>query len=190
MDSLPLYLTPVLIFLARLVDVSMGTVRILFISRNLKVWATLIGFLEILVWLVAISQIMQNLTHWFNYVAYAGGFAMGNYIGMTIESKLAMGKILLRVITTGEPPHFLAKLKSEGYGATYFKAYGTQGPVNVLLIVSPRKDLGKLEKWIQQHHPKSFYTVEDVRLAKEGIFPIIGHEESLLGKLRSTRKGK
>lgn len=189
MDLLATMLTPLLIFLARMIDVSMGTVRILFISRNLRGWATLIGFLEILVWLVAISQIMQNLNHWFNYIAYAGGFAMGNFVGMTIESKLAMGKILVRVVLTGNPADFMTHLKTGGFGATYFNAYGSEGPVTVLLIVSARKDFARLEKSIHQYHPKSFYTVEDVRLAKEGIFRAVGGEESLLKKFRWSRKG-
>ena len=190
MELFATLLTPLLIFLARMIDVSMGTVRILFISRNLRGLAALIGFIEILVWLVAISQIMQNLTHWFNYIAYAGGFAMGNYVGMTIESKLAMGKILLRIVTAGDPADFMSHLKAEGYGATYFNAHGTQGPVTVLLVVSPRKNLGILEQSIHKYHPKSFYTVEDVRLAKEGIFPAAGLERSLLKNFRLSRKGK
>ena len=82
---------PILIFIARVCDVSIGTMRIIFISRGAKILAPLLGFFEILIWLVAIGKVMQNLDNIACYVAYAGGFATGNFVGIRIEEKLAMG---------------------------------------------------------------------------------------------------
>ncbi len=90
---------PLLIFFARVLDCSIGTLRIIFIARSKKLLVPLLGFIEILIWLVAIRQIMENLTNVFYYIAYAGGFAMGNFVGICIEEKLAMGKLIFRIIT-------------------------------------------------------------------------------------------
>ena len=90
---------PMLIFFARVLDCSIGTLRIIFIARSKKLLVPLLGFIEILIWLVAIRQIMENLTNVFYYIAYAGGFAMGNFVGICIEEKLAMGKLIFRIIT-------------------------------------------------------------------------------------------
>jgi len=85
------WLLPVLIFFARVLDVSIGTMRIVFLSRGMRLMAPVFGFFEVLIWLIAISRIMGNLTSWVNYVAYASGFAAGNYVGMYLENRLAMG---------------------------------------------------------------------------------------------------
>ena len=85
---------PLLIFCARITDVSIGTVRIVFIAKGMRLWAPVLGFFEVLIWLVAISQIIKNLTNPVTFVAFASGFAMGNYVGLLIEHKLAMGLAL------------------------------------------------------------------------------------------------
>ena len=88
---------PILIFLARICDVSIGTMRIIFVSKGKKNIAPVLGFFEVLIWITAISKIMQNLDNYVNYIAYAGGFATGNFIGMLIEERLAMGILMIRV---------------------------------------------------------------------------------------------
>ena len=93
---------PALIFVSRIFDVSFGTLRIIFVSRGKRSIAPFLGFFEVLIWLLAISQIMQNLNNFACYIAYAGGFAMGNYIGMRIEEKLAMGTMIIRVFLVGD----------------------------------------------------------------------------------------
>ena len=82
---------PVLIFLSRLIDVTIGTLRIIMVSKGQKSWAPILGFFEVLIWLIAISKIFQNLDNWLCYVTYAAGFATGNYIGLFLEEKLAVG---------------------------------------------------------------------------------------------------
>ena len=93
------FVIPALIFCARIIDVSMGTVRVIFVSRGFKYLAPVVGFFEILIWLLAIGQIMQNLSNPVCYIAYAGGFAMGNFVGIHIAEKLSLGLVMIRVIT-------------------------------------------------------------------------------------------
>lgn len=165
---------PLLIFLARMVDVSMGTFRIILISRGHKLFAPVLGFVEMLIWLAAIGQIMQNLTNVFCYIAYAGGFAMGNYIGMVIEEKAAMGKQIVRVMTHRDPGEFIQKLRDKGFGVTHIPAEGKDGPVHVVFTIIARANLDRVIGIIESYHPNSFYTVENIHAVKEGVFPESG----------------
>jgi len=113
-EAFTFILLPVLIFLARILDVSFGTIRIIFVSRGRKFLAPLIGFFEILIWLVAIGKVMQNLTNVYCYIAYAGGFAAGNFTGMWIEEKLAMGTLVIQVITKKDASALIENFKSSG----------------------------------------------------------------------------
>lgn len=162
---------PILIFIARIVDVTVGTIRILFVSRGHKLWAPVLGFFEVIIWLLAIGQIMQNLTNWVCYIAYGGGFAMGNLIGITLEEKLAYGKLVVRIITGKDGDVLIQRLRRKGFGVTGINATGAQGKVRVIYLVIERSDLEKVTETVQRHHPKAFYTVEDTRMVQQGIFP-------------------
>lgn len=162
---------PILIFFARIVDVTVGTIRILFVSRGHKLWAPVLGFFEVIIWLLAIGQIMQNLTNWVCYIAYGGGFAMGNLIGITLEEKLAYGKLVIRIITGKDADVLIQRLRRKGFGVTGINAHGAQGNVRVIYLVIERSDLEKVMDTVQRHHPKAFYTVEDTRMVQQGIFP-------------------
>jgi uncharacterized protein YebE (UPF0316 family) len=163
---------PLLIFLARIADVSLQTVRIIFTSKGKKSLAPLVGFFEVLIWLVAIGQVMQNLTNILCYLAYGGGFAMGNYVGLLIEEKLAVGMVLLRVIIQGDPSTLVEHLSKENFGVTNVEALGMRGKVNILLLVIRRRDAKHIAQDILSFHPKAFYTIEDVRQVSSGIFPV------------------
>lgn len=186
-------LLPLLIFLARIADVSLGTLRIIMLSKGKKTIAPILGFFEVLIWIVAISKIIQNLDNVVNYIAYAAGFAAGNYVGMIIEEKLAMGVMIVRVITSRETPKLITNLQSKGYGLTVVDAQGSKEKVNVIYTVIQRQNLQDVINIIQKHNPKAFYSVEDVRLINEGIFP---HAKEILGRkpggsiFRRWRKGK
>ncbi len=117
-------LLPLLICLARVADVSLGTLRILFVSKGAKRIAPILGFFEILIWLLAIGQVMQNLTNIVNYFAYAVGFSLGNYIGITIEQKLAMGTVVVQVITRRDASELINFLRLADFGLTVIEANG------------------------------------------------------------------
>jgi len=161
---------PVLIFFARIADVSLGTVRIIFVSKGFKKVAPFIGFIEILIWIIAISRIMQNIDNWFCYVAYAGGFATGNYVGMLIEEKLAIGFELVRVITKKDASHLILNLKEKGYGITTVKAHGIDGEVAVIYIIVNRKNIKEVVDIIKQFNPNALYTIEDIRFVNKEIY--------------------
>jgi uncharacterized protein YebE (UPF0316 family) len=162
---------PLLIFVARICDVSIGTIRILFLQRGHQLWAPLLGFFEVIIWLLVIRQIMQNLNNWVCYIAYGSGFAMGNLIGIKLEEKLAYGRLVLRIITQTPSGKLAASLRSMGYGVTQLDARGASGPVNLLLAVIERKDLVRAIEWIEAHQPGAFFSIEDARTVHAGTFP-------------------
>lgn len=162
---------PLLIVLARVVDVTLGTIRIIYISRGMKVLAPIFGFFEILVWLMAIGQIMQNLSNPVYYLAYACGFAVGNLVGIFVEERLAVGRVILRIITQRDATELIGYLRSSGYGVTTVDAEGAYGPVKLIFTVIDRGKIKAVVREVQHHNPRAFYSIEDVRFVKEGIFP-------------------
>jgi len=162
---------PILIFLARICDVSIGTIRIIFVSRGKKILSPILGFFEVSIWLLAISQIMQNLNNVACFLAYAGGFAMGNYIGILIEEKLAIGTLIIRIFLVSGEAAMKEKLYQAGFGVTSVDAHGRNGNVSVLYTVIKRRDLSKAVAIIDSCEFKAFYSVEEVKTVRQGIFP-------------------
>jgi len=162
---------PLLIFSARLIDVSLGTLRIIFVSHGLKYIAPLVGFVEINIWLLAIGQIMQNLNNLAGSLAYAGGFAMGAFIGMLIEEKLSIGMVMVRIICKHDSSELVKSLREAEYGVTTHDAEGINGPVKIIFAVIRREDLQDILRKIHTIHPRAFYSVEDVRKVSRGVFP-------------------
>jgi uncharacterized protein YebE (UPF0316 family) len=183
---------PLLIFLARICDVSIGTVRILFISRGNKYLAPLLGFFEVLIWLLAIGQIMQHLTNVACYIAYATGFAAGTYIGLRIEDKLAMGLMLVRIVTHRDATPLIERLQSANFGVTHVAARGVSGQVRVILTIIKRKDLRAVVKIIRKFNPNAFYSTEDIKSVSKEVFPLqkSPYRRSFLLSLIGQRKGK
>ncbi|AXI99745.1 Uncharacterized protein YebE, UPF0316 family [Cyclonatronum proteinivorum] len=177
---------PLLIFLARIVDQSLGTLRIIFVSRSMRKLAAMVGFFESLIWLVAISQIIQNLDNWVSFIAFAGGFSMGNYVGIYIESKLAMGMLCMRIITAQDATELTDVLRENKYGATTVSATGRSGQVRLILTIIKRRDLEKVQQIVQKYNPNAFVSVEDIRSVHEGVFP--EPAPSFLSRLNPIRK--
>lgn len=164
---------PAFIFLARVCDVTLDTLRIIYVSRGMKFLAPIIGFFEVLIWLIAITQIFHNLTNPIYYIAYAGGFAMGNFIGIIIEAKMAIGTVIIRIIAQQNASELIDFLKGDGYGVTHTDAQGAMGPVKIIFTIIKRKDIARVLKIIKKFNPRSFYTIEDVRSVRKGVFPLI-----------------
>jgi len=161
---------PLLIFCARICDVTIGTIRIIFIARGHKVIAPLLGFFEVLIWIVAISRIMHNLDNWICYLAYAGGFATGNFIGLMMEEKLAMGVRAVRIITADLRSPIMEALQREGIGVTFFPAEGSEGKVLSIYTIVQRHYIEHVKQLIDRIDPDAFYVVEDIRSVKNGVF--------------------
>jgi len=186
------FVLPSLIFIARIIDVSMGTVRVIFISRGLKYLAPVVGFFEILIWLLAIGQIMKNLSNPACYIAYAGGFAMGNYVGIYIAEKLSLGIVLIRVVTKRDAQPLVEYLKAEDYGVTSVDGHGTVGQVKVVFTIVPRREVRRAVDLIKKFNPQAFYSIEEVGFVEKGIFPFRKgwRDFNLLRLFRPFRKGK
>lgn len=161
---------PLLIFVARITDVSMGTIRIILVAKGYRTVAPILGFFEVLVWILAISKIIENLDNWICYIAYAAGFATGNYIGMKIEEKLALGHELIRVITKRDARDLVDSLQQQGYGVTLINAEGAKGEVGVVYVIVTRKKIQKAIHIINENNPNALYTIENIRYVNKEIF--------------------
>jgi uncharacterized protein YebE (UPF0316 family) len=162
---------PILVFFARVADVSLGTLRIIFISRGKRNLAPILGFVEVFIWITVVSQIVGRAHNIFAYLAYAAGFAAGNYVGMWIEDRLAIGTQVVRVIIQNNHAALTDNLHNAGYGVTCVDGHGTTGPVTMLYTVVKRKDMARVLNIIHQTHPNAFLTIEDLRSTQAGVFP-------------------
>jgi uncharacterized protein YebE (UPF0316 family) len=171
LDVFTFLLVPFLIFCARICDVTIGTLRIILVAKGRKRLAPLLGFFEVLIWIVVISRIMHNLDNWVNYIAYAAGFATGNYIGMIVEEKLAIGLMMVRVVTAKETSGLVKDLQNANYGVTCVDAFGSAGKVQIVYTIAERNDVQQIIDIIYKFSTDAFYSVEDIRYANHGVFP-------------------
>ncbi|MDA3874359.1 MAG: DUF2179 domain-containing protein [Kiritimatiellae bacterium] len=170
-DYMAWVVIPILIFVARLMDVSLATVRQIMIMKGMRKLVPIIAFVEVLIWLVAITQVMQSLSNIAGYLGWALGFAGGNYLGMVIEEKVALGHQVVRIITQSKSPELQEALTSNHYGLTKVPAQGSQGPVDIFFVAVERKRIPKLLHTIRECDPDVFYTVEDIRSIGSAAFP-------------------
>ena len=159
---------PLLIFLARIVDQSLGILRIIFATKGLRFPAFFAGLFESLVWLLAISQIMNQLDNVFCYLAFAIGFATGNVFGIYLEKKISIGLVVVRVIFQMDSKKTVDLLKESNFRITIGDATGMKGPVKMLFSTFNRSDLKRFLQILNKNNPTAFYTVEDVKMVKEG----------------------
>ncbi len=176
-----------LVFLARIVDVSLGTLRIIYLGKGMRLLAPLLGFVEVFIWIVMVSQLVKNVSNLAGYIAYAAGFAAGNFVGMAIENRLAIGTLMVRAIIAGETDNLICLLKDSGYGVTFFDAEGTSGPVKVIYTVIKRRDLRDVVERMHVTNPDVFYTIEEVRQVNKGVFH---HSQMLTPNKYPGLKGK
>ncbi len=161
---------PALIFTARLIDVSLATMRHILVFKGSKRLVPALGFVEVLVWLVAMTQVVENLTNVACYLAWAGGFSTGTYCGMLLEERLALGHQLVRIISHGQCEDMIEVLRMRQFGVTVIPAHGSTGPVQVILVATSRTKIRTLLQTIKDHNPSLFFTLEDVRSVESGIF--------------------
>jgi uncharacterized protein YebE (UPF0316 family) len=162
---------PALIFVAELSVVTVCTLRTIAIARGMKWVAPALGLVEVSIWLYAIGAVMNNLSNPACYLAYAAGFSLGNFLGVFLEGKLALGNLFVRVITRRETAELIGSLQLAGYGVTSVGARGATGPVQIVLTVIKRKDWDRVRSIIRAFDPKVFYSVDDLHSAAEGVFP-------------------
>lgn len=172
-------LTLFLIFLARIVDVSLGTFRIILVSRGYRAIAPFLGFFEVLIWITAIGHVMKNLNGFHSYVFYAAGFATGTYVGMKLESIVSIGYQSVRIITTEKVTALPLILRDEGFGITTVSGRGMKGEVILIYATVPRAKVRHVLDIVEQMEPNAFITIEDVRSYKSGFVSQPGLAEKI-----------
>jgi uncharacterized protein YebE (UPF0316 family) len=181
---------PALIFLARIGDVSIGTLRLIFIARGFKYYAPLLGFFEVIIWLLAIGQIMQHLDNFMCYIAYGLGFATGNFIGIILDEKLSLGTVLVRIVPKIDPAELINRLRAEEFGASLVDIEGMTGKMKMIFAIIKRQDLKDVMAIISEYNPTAFVTIEDVKTAQEGYFRMTRRRLNPISILQDFRKGK
>jgi uncharacterized protein YebE (UPF0316 family) len=161
---------PLLIFCARIMDVTIGTMRLIFVSKGLKMIAPILGFFEVIIWLLAIGQIMKHLDNIVCYIAYGLGFATGNYVGIYLEEKMSIGTVLCRIIPKKDSTTLIEALRARCYGVSTVEVEGMTGKTRMVFSVVKRKDVKDVLEIINRLNPDSFVTIEDVRTVRKGYF--------------------
>jgi uncharacterized protein YebE (UPF0316 family) len=163
---------PLMVFFARVIDVTLGTLRIIFISRGKKNIAPILGFFEVFIWITIVSQIVSHANNILAYLAYAAGFAAGNYVGMNIETRLALGTQVVLAIIQEHASQLITHLRATGYGVTAVDGTGVNGAVTLVYTIVRRRNLKEVLAIINQTHPHAFISIQDVNSTQEGIFPV------------------
>jgi uncharacterized protein YebE (UPF0316 family) len=171
--DLDIAFTCLLIFLARVGDVSLGTIRTIMVIHGRRVVASLLGFVEVLIWVLAVSQVVSNLERPVYALAYAGGFAAGCFVGITIENIMAIGQQVVRVFTRLGVP-VAERLRLEGFRVTELEGKGRDGAVGLLFIETSRRDAMRAAKAARAVDPGCYFVVDDIRLASRSLANLQG----------------
>lgn len=188
-DAYSWIVIPLLILGARIADVTLGTMRFIFVSRGYRWLAPIVGFFEVTIWLIAIREVLVNLRNVACILAYGLGFATGNFIGLWLEEKLSIGMVLLRVVLRYEQNGFIEFLKKNEYGYTMVEGEGSRERVKILFTIIKRKNLEEVLKAVSTFAPNAFYTVETIKSAREGIYPLNDRPifSRLFNKIRKSK---
>lgn len=171
-DIFSFLILPLLIFFARICDVSINTIRIIYMLGGRRLTATLLGFFEAFIWLLVIREIFKHLDNWLCYVAYPAGFACGIFVGMIIEEKIAYGKVIVRIITRKDVIDLIHYLNIQHFRFTKVNAEGPDGNETLVFTVLDRERLDDLLNKLKELIPTAFYTIEKVKAAAEsGALP-------------------
>lgn len=166
------WFVPVLIFLARICDVSIGTVRMIFVISGSKLISAVLGFFEVIIWALAVSGVIKYLDggSWITLIAYGAGFATGTLVGMTIEQRIAIGFRMVRIVNADRQRELSSTLRDRGYRVTRVDGTGRDGPVEIAFLVLKRRDLAAAMKTVQELAPDAFVTVERADRASGDAF--------------------
>jgi uncharacterized protein YebE (UPF0316 family) len=166
-----LILGGLVIFALRVLSVTIGTVRTLLTVRGLKLASAAMGFVEVLIFVLAISQVITDIGNIWNVLGYCGGFAVGTIVGMALEDKLALGFAVVRIMSTTRWPEIIQALRGGGYGATKVIGEGKDGPLGIVYTVVRRKEVRDVVQMCEQLDQQAFITVEDAGRVYRGFLP-------------------
>jgi len=158
------------IFLLRICDMSLDTVRVIFVVRGRKKEAWVLGFFTSLIFVVAISSVLANLNNPLNIIGYAAGFATGNVVGMFLEGKLALGHIQITIISPTLGTKLAEQLREHGFAVTEIPGRGKDGTVNMMQCSVLRRNVQMVEAIVKEVDPSAFMTAEEVRPIQRGFW--------------------
>ena len=161
---------PILIILSRIFDVSFGTLRVIFTAKGYKKLAPIIGFFEVLIWIIVVRQIFTEVTNPLWFVAYAAGFGLGTYLGIVISEKLSMGEVMIRVITIKNAEKLIKELQNKGFGLTVTDSDGRYSKGKIIFSVIHTKQIEEYISIIKNNNPNAFFTIEDIKKVEKGHF--------------------
>lgn len=159
-----------LIFLLRVSDMTLDTLRVLVVMRGKKGIAWVLGFFQASIFVLAISSVLSNLDNPLNVIGYAAGFATGNVVGMFIEERLAIGHTLISIVSSRRGSAIAEHLRDQGYAVTEVPARGKDGAVSLLNVSVLRKNVERVRKIVNDVDPDAFITAEDVRPIRRGFW--------------------
>jgi len=148
----------------------MATLRHIFVSKGFKKIVPILGFFEVLIWLIAMRQVFSHLDNLACFLAWAAGFSAGTYLGMYIEERLAMGTQIIRIITADDIMPLIDALKKRNQGVTIVDGHGAVGPVKLIFTIVKRTNKAQVIELIHVHTPNAFYSIEDVKGSEHGVF--------------------
>jgi uncharacterized protein YebE (UPF0316 family) len=184
----PYWLIPI-IFFARVVDVSLGTFRFIMVIRGHRMVATAVGFIESMVWITAVGGVIANLDQWYLIVAYAAGYATGNWVGIWLESRAAIGTELVRAISKNSENLLAETLRQAGYRPVRLAgSTGNANPVEVILVVVRRRKVPELVQIIHEADPEAVYTVSDIKTVHDSDPALQSSYKSMSWARKAFRK--
>ena len=158
------------IFLARIADVSMGTMRTILLVKGQRRIASILGFFEVMIYLIVLGKVVGNIDNPILILAYCLGYAAGNIFGSKIEEKLSIGRVVAQVIVKDMLEELVESLRASGFGVTIFEGEGREGKSYMLNIILNRKQVRKLNEIIDGCNCGAFITTMDVRSSFGGYF--------------------
>ncbi len=170
LEFIPVALLPLVIFFIRVADMSLDTLRVLFVVRGRRPQAWVVGFVQSALWVIAVASVLSHLDNLLNVLAYAAGFATGNVVGMRIEERLAIGHSHLRVISRQRGEAVASAVRSAGYAVTELSGRGKDGAVSILTTSVRRRDIDPVRNEVLQADPDAFVTLSDVRPLHRGFW--------------------
>ncbi|HLC01667.1 MAG TPA: DUF5698 domain-containing protein [Anaerolineales bacterium] len=168
--AIPTAAMPFVIFFLRVGDMSLDTLRVLFVIRGRKPIAWILGFFQSALWVIAITSVLNNLGNLWNVIGYAGGFATGNVVGMVIEEWLAVGHGHMRIMSSRRGTAIAEAIRQAGYAATELSGRGRDGMVSVINCSVRRRDIDRVRAEVMRIDPEAFLTVEEVRPLQRGFW--------------------
>lgn len=172
----PIFATPagaLLIAGLRMIDVSMATFRTIMAVRGRRLPATVLGFFQMLFWLMAVAGALRHMDSVFHVLGYAGGFALGNYLGVWLEQRLAIGTSVVRAVFHNDPeqgraggPHVAKILREQEFAVTQVPARGWRGDVDVLNVVVPRRQVPEIVQTVEEADPEALVSVDEIEVTR------------------------